>query len=92
VESTFISTIPFTKREILFRITNENENNLTELYNLVILHGKYYIYINKKQHSSPNILQFLLLKQELNLNQTYFSEIKKTFMLNNMWGELYNNL
>ena len=35
--------------EVIFRISNSNQDNLINLYNLVILQAKYYIYINKKK-------------------------------------------
>ena len=56
--------------EIIFGIPNENKDNSINVYNYVILHTKYYIYITKKQQQQLHMYNLLLLlKKELKLKR-----------------------
>ena len=46
-----ISIYPIYSYEIIFGITNENEETIIRFYNYIILHVQYYIHIQKKFES-----------------------------------------
>jgi hypothetical protein len=92
-KSVFSFTIMLSPLEIIFGIPNENNDNSINLYNYVILYTKFYIYITKKQEKELLMYNLLLLiKKELKLKCTTYSEKQQTHKFNKIWGELYNNL
>jgi hypothetical protein len=92
-KSVFSFTIMLSPLEIIFGIPNENNDNSINLYNYVILYTKYYIYITKKQEKELLMYNLLLLiKKELTLKHTTYSEKQQLHKFNKFWGELYNNL
>jgi tRNA U34 5-carboxymethylaminomethyl modifying enzyme MnmG/GidA len=79
--------------EILFGIPNENKDNAINIYNYVILHAKYYIYISKKQEKDINMYNLLLLiKKELRLKRISSIEKLQLHKFNRNWAELDDNL
>jgi hypothetical protein len=72
-DCTFNMYIPITSHEILFGIPNENEEQIVNLYNYMILHAKYYIYIYKKKGLTLDLYEVLLnTKHELILKQDFY--------------------
>ena len=79
--------------EILFGIPNENEEHILDIYNLVILYAKYYIYVSKKKEKKLDLYDYLLdLKNEMHLKKTFYTECNKIQQFDKKWGELYDNL
>jgi hypothetical protein len=92
-KSIFQFSIPITALEIIFGLPNENQDNTINIYNLVILYAKHYIYVSKKKGKTLNLYEFQLdLKQELKFKKNYAKENNKVHLYNQKWGELYNNL
>jgi hypothetical protein len=79
--------------EIIFGIPNEIKDPSIFIYNYVILHAKYYIYITKKQQKELNLYDcILLLKKELNIKRTNLIEKSQLHKFNTTWAELYDNI
>jgi hypothetical protein len=89
----FQFSIKLSVLEIIFGIPNENKDNTINIYNYVILHAKYYIYISKKQQKELYMYNLLLLlKKELKLKRINSIEKLQLHKFNRNWAELDDNL
>jgi hypothetical protein len=89
----FHFSIKLSLLEIIFGIPNENKDNTVIIYNYVLLHAKYYIYITKKQQEELNLFDLILfLKKELSLKRTSSIEKSQLHKFNANWAELYENI
>jgi hypothetical protein len=92
-KSAFLFSIPITLLEVIFGIPNEINDNTINIYNLVILQAKHYIYTSKKKNNRIDLFEFLLiLKQELILKKNYYLENNRIHIFTRNWGELLDNL
>ena len=89
-KATFEFVINLTALELIFGILNFNKDILINLYNLVILHGKHFIYTNNKKNNPISFYNFLLeLKQELREKENDYKENNKGKIFLKNWGHLY---
>ena len=92
-KSLFEFSLNLTVLEIIFGIPNVNEDIIINMYNMVILYAKYYIYVTKKTRGQLQLFEFILdLKQELILKRNYQAENNRLKSFNRKWGELYDLL
>jgi hypothetical protein len=92
-KSVFLFSVPITHLEVIFGMPNENNDNTINIYNLVLLQAKHYIYISKKKNNRIDLFDFLLiLKQELILKKNYYLENNRLHIFTRNWGELLDNM
>jgi hypothetical protein len=89
----FHFTIKLSLLEIIFGIPNEIKDHTVTIYNYVLLHAKYYIYVTKKKQEELNLFDLILfLKKELSLKRTSSIEKSQLHKFNANWGELYESI
>ena len=79
--------------EFLFGIPNETQNNTIHQLNLLLLLGRYYIYVSKQKKENLDIFTFLHeCKSYLMIEQEIKAVANDSDQFNRMWGELIDNI
>ena len=85
--------IPLHTYEILFLYPNDNNQTPFKHFNFILLHGLYYIYINKKKKKELDTYEFKTqLKQRLKYEQEICVRQSKEEAFNTDWNTLLENM
>ena len=86
------TSFPIDTYNILFGLTNENEDHIINSLNFIFLHGTYYIYCCKQAKSKIDTYLFLVdcKKRLLLMQQLASNEEKSTEAFEKIWGILLN--
>ena len=84
------SHVNLSTSDILFGIYNVNNDKLLDIFNYVILWGKWYLSIVKLKDKQPSLSDFLIiLKIKLKTEETFCYVNDKMDMFQDRWQPLY---
>ena len=90
LHNSFHMSIKLSTSDILFGIHNVYNDKLLDIFNYVILWGKWYLSIIKMKDKQPSLSDFLIiLKIKLETEETYCRVNNKIIMFQERWQPLY---
>ena len=90
LHNSFHMSINLSISDILFGIYNVYNDKLLDIFNYVILWGKWYLSIVKIKEKQPSLYDFLIiLKAKLETEETFCHVNNKTPMFQERWQSLY---
>lgn len=91
-EQNFQQKIPLSTKDIILGIENTTDNNVLMWLNIIILHGKYYISIQKYRKNQIHFTYFLKYLKNYLEGEKLIASLENRDYFGKKWGELYNKV